>query len=54
MSQVQPALIGLDWVRSLTILHLLDGVVMTSIDDLLFRDFGVSDVINECPTDTTT
>ena len=54
VSQMQPALISLDRMRTLTVLHLLDGVIVTGIDDLLFLDFGMSDIINKSPTDTTT
>ena len=41
-------------MRTLTVLHLLDGMIVTGIDDLLFLDFGMSDIINKSPTDTTT
>ena len=41
MSQVQPALRGLEWVRTLAVLDLHDGVVVTGIDDLLLLDLGV-------------
>ena len=54
VSQMQPALISLDRMRPLTVLHLLDGMIVTGIDDLLFLDFGMSDIINKSPTDTTT
>ena len=51
---MQPALVGLDWVRSLTVLHLLNGVIMTGIDDLLFLDLSMGDIIYQSPTDTAT
>ena len=53
MSQMQPALRGLDGVRTLSILHLGNGVVFALIDNLLFLDLGVGNVIDESPADTT-
>ena len=54
MSQVQPALGGLDGMRALTILHLGDGVVFAFVDNLLFLDFSMGDVVDQCPANAAT
>ena len=41
-------------MRTLAVLHFHDGVVMTGVDDLLFLHFGMRDVVDECPSDTST
>ena len=54
MRQVQPALRCFDGVRTLTVLHLGDGVVFALVDNRLFLNLSVRDVIHQCPADAST
>ena len=49
MGQVQPAPVCLDGVRTFSVLHFLDGVIMTEIDDLLFLDDGFFHAVHQSP-----
>ena len=53
VGKVEPSLGGLDGMRTLAVLHLHNGVIMTCIDNLLFLNLGICDVVNKCPTDAT-
>ena len=53
MRQMQPALGCLDGMRTLTVLHLRDGMVVTRIDDLLLFHLGMGDIIHQRPADAT-
>ena len=54
MCQMQPSFGGLDGVRTFTVLHFLDGVVVAEVNNLFFLHFGAGHVVHQCPTDTTT
>ena len=42
------------WMRTFTILHLLDGVIVALVDNLLFLHLGMGYVVHQRPADTTT
>ena len=54
MSQMQPSFRSLDGMRTFTILHLLDGVIVAPVDNLLFLHLGMGYVVHQRPADTTT
>ena len=54
MSQMQPALVGLEGMRSLAVLHLHDGMIVTTQDDTLVTHFSMGDILHQCPADATT
>ena len=41
-------------MRTFTILHLLDGVIVAPVDNLLFLHLGMGYVVHQRPADTTT
>ena len=49
---MQPALVGAYRMRALSVLDLGDGMVATLADDFFFLDFGVGDVVNQGPADS--
>ena len=54
MCKMQPPSVGLNGMRSLTIFHLHDGMVVTSIDDTLLGDDGMGAILDQCPADSPT
>ena len=52
MGQMQPAPVRLDGVRTFPVLHFLDGVVETPVDDFLVLDDGVFHAVHQGPADT--
>ena len=51
--QMKPSLRSLDRLRPFTVLHLLDGMIISFVDDLLFSNLGMGYIVNQCPSDTT-
>ena len=50
---MEPAFGSLDGVWPLTVLHLHNGMVVAGVDNLLFLDLGIRDVVNKSPTNAT-
>ena len=48
---MQPALRCFDGVGTLTVFHFHDRVIVARVDDFFINDFGMGDIIHQCPAD---
>ena len=53
MCQMQPSTVCFDRMRTFSVFHFHDGMIVSGIDDGLFFHFGMLDVVNESPADAT-